>query len=118
MKLSPETNQRFEVFFRQHLGNENFQMPKTNIFLKKGAEIITKLLRVDGITIGRNIFIRPEIANQKTETVFSLNKNLLAHELAHVLQYQKLGFFRFLFDYMQEYFRGLNRKNNGTQEPE
>lgn len=110
MKLSTETHKIFEMFFRQYLKDENFQMPQTEIYLKRGAGIITRIIGVDGITIGRHIFIRPNIAKYRSETSLTLSKNLLAHELAHVLQYQRLGFIRFLVDYLKEYLRGLKRR--------
>lgn len=110
MKLSLETHKKFEEFFREYFEDENFQMPQTEIYLKRGAGIITRLLSVDGITLGRYIFIRPSIAKYKSQHSLTINKNLLAHELAHVLQYQRLGFIRFLVDYLREYWRGIKRK--------
>jgi hypothetical protein len=65
---------------------------------------------VDGITIGRHIFIRSYRINHDAKNNLTISKNLLAHEVTHVLQYQKLGFFLFLFDYLREYLAGLKRK--------
>lgn len=98
------------MFFRHYLENEQFIMPETQIYIKKTAGLITKILRVDGITIGRYIFIRPSLAKYNSQNHLIINQKLLAHELTHVLQYQELGFIGFLTDYLKEYFGGLRRK--------
>lgn len=110
MRLSRRTHKKFETFFRQYFEDDKLKLPDIEIYIKRGAGIITRLLAVEGITIGRHIFIKPSVARHRSKDSFSIGKNLLAHELTHVLQYQKLGFFGFLIDYLKEYFSGLKRK--------
>lgn len=111
MKLSPELHRQLEDFFREYFNDNGLKLPEIEIYTKGGAGIITKILSVHGITIGRHIFIKPEIMkfDKKTKRL-RINKNLLAHEVAHVVQYQQLGFFGFLNKYLKDYFSSLSKK--------
>ncbi len=50
--------------------------------------------------------------------LISLNKNqqkripedLAAHEIMHVIQYQREGFFKFLYIYLRDYWKNLKRR--------
>lgn len=53
-----------------------------------------------GMTIGRFVLLRHDQPRDGTH-------KLLAHELVHVRQYYELGFFRFLYRYVNEYLRAL-----------
>lgn len=110
MKLSPGTHQTFEKFFRRFFDDDDLKLPKSEIHIKTGAKVITGVLGVDGITLGRHIFIRPKLSESITKTSFKVGKNLLAHELTHVVQYHKLGFSGFLIGYVSEYYSALKRK--------
>lgn len=110
MKLSRQTQKKFETFFRQQFEDERLRLPEVEIYIKRGSGIVTKILKVDGITIGRHIFIKPSFAKYNSKNSITISKKLLAHELTHVLQYQKLGFIGFLVDYLKEYLIGLKRK--------
>jgi hypothetical protein len=110
MKLSPATHRKFEVFFRQFFADENLRLPASRIYAKRGAWLLTRLLRVDGITLGRYIFIKPRLAEYISPDALKISRNLLAHELTHVVQYQKFGIFGFLRGYIQEYFCGIQRR--------
>jgi len=54
----------------------------------------------DGVTIGKNVYVRPGFLERPT---------LLAHELVHVRQYAELGLVRFLTTYVREYAQNLVR---------
>jgi hypothetical protein len=41
---------------------------------------------------------------------------LVAHETTHVLQYQAVGFVRFLASYLRDYWRCLRRQKNWNAE--
>lgn len=112
MKLSPRTHQQLETFFRLFFKDESLKLPKVEIYLSGGAKLVTKLIKVDGITIGRRIFINPELANYDKKARLCLSKNLLSHEIAHVFQYQQLGFFGFLYKYIKDYFKILRKKKS------
>ena len=55
-----------------------------------------------GMTIGRFVLLRSDEDR-------SGGRELLAHELVHVRQYEELGVPRFLLHYLRDYFRGLRR---------
>ncbi len=110
MKLSKKTQAELQTFFRHYFKDETLKLPKVEVYARRGSNLLTRLIGVDGITIGRHIFVRSRRTNHDKENNLTISKNLLAHELAHVLQYQKLGFFVFLFDYLREYLAGLKRK--------
>lgn len=64
---------------------------------------------VDGITFGRHIFIRPKYL-QKRQNKLIAPKDLMAHELAHTIQYSRTGAIPFFMSYIGEFFRALRRK--------
>ncbi|HRH45101.1 MAG TPA: DUF4157 domain-containing protein [Pyrinomonadaceae bacterium] len=110
MKLSRETHFQLQVFFRKYFDDNNLQLPAVEIYVNRGAGFITKILSVHGITIGRHIFIKPQIAKYDERKLLTISKNLLAHEVTHVVQYQQLGFFGFLFKYTKDYLLILRGK--------
>lgn len=61
--------------------------------------LVDKLLdlfgKFDGMAIGNTILIRSK----------KLKMELLAHELVHVEQYHRLGFFKFLYNYMKSHYK-------------
>ncbi len=110
MKLSRPTHHQLERFFREYFADESLKLPQIQIYVKRGAGLITKFLRVHGITLGRHIFIKPSMAKYDQKKRLQISKNLLAHEVTHVVQYQQLGFFGFLFKYLKDYFVILRGK--------
>ena len=110
MKLAPRTNELIESFFCQYFGDKDLKLPKIQIYAGSVSKIITELLNIDGITIGRHVLIRPSLIYRDSANQICLSKKLLVHEIAHVLQYQKEGFFGFLFNYFNEYFKGIKRR--------
>jgi hypothetical protein len=61
--------------------------------------------RASGITLGRQVFIRREHFGD--DGVIPLE--LLAHEVAHVVQFLRDGTVPFLWRYLRDYARGLTR---------
>jgi hypothetical protein len=110
MRLSQKTHKQLEAFFRLYFEDENLKLPKVEIYLRRGAKLITKLIRVDGITLGRIVFVNPDLAFYDENQRLCLSKNLLSHELTHVIQYNQLGFFGFLYKYLKDYFVLLREK--------
>lgn len=110
MRLSPKTHQQFETFFRQYFDDENLKLPQVEIYTRQGAKLVTKIVKVDGITIGRHIFIDSKLAKYDEKKRLCISKNLLSHEIAHVIQYQQSGFFGFLYKYIKDYFVILKGK--------
>lgn len=110
MRLSSKTHQQLETFFRLYFEDENLKLPKVEIYLRRGSKLVTRLFRVDGITIGRRVFINPDLAFYDENKRLCLSKNLLSHELTHIIQYDQLGFFGFLYKYIKDYFVILRQK--------
>jgi len=104
MRLSRETNQKLELFFRKYFNDENLKLPKIQVYAGRTAGLITKFLGIHGITLGRHIIIKPSQTEYDKKKRLTISKNLLSHEVAHVVQYQKLGFFGFLYKYLKDYF--------------
>ena len=110
MKLAPKTHHQLETFFRQYFEEENLRLPQVKIYARRGAAIVTKLLKVDGITLGSRVFIDFRLIKCDEQKRLCLSKNLLSHEIAHVVQYQKSGLWGFLFRYLKDYFVILRTK--------
>ena len=53
-----------------------------------------------GMTIWRFVFL-------KSDDVRDGSRKLIAHELVHVRQYAELGYLRFSYRYLRDYFRNL-----------
>lgn len=113
MRLAPETNAQLEQFFREFFCDGSLQLPEVEIYIRNGARIVTALIGVDGITLGRHIFIRPSKVRRTLSGNPKLEPSLLAHEVTHVIQYQKLGFIRFLKGYLNEYIHGIRKSGIG-----
>jgi hypothetical protein len=110
MILAKSSNEKFEEFYRDFFDEQTHTFPKIRIYARGGANLITGVLKINGITIGRRIFIRPQLINNSDDTLLRAPKALIAHELAHVLQYQRLGFFNFFYTYLAGYWLALRKK--------
>jgi hypothetical protein len=110
MRLSAESHRKFEKFFREYFRDESLKLPEIHVYCRRGSWIFTKILMVDGITFGRHIFIKPEHLRTDSEGKLVVSKELLAHELAHTLQYRRHGVFGFLSSYVGSFFGALRRK--------
>lgn len=67
-------------------------------------------MKIQGITIGARIFILPELVSFNSKDKPRLPENLVAHEIAHVLQYKREGFFKFLYKYLRDYRNNLKKE--------
>lgn len=110
MFLAKDSSQKFEEFCREFFQDESFCVPPIKIYARRGAGLITKVLKINGITFGRRILISPKLTTRSDDLRLRAPKALIAHELAHVLQYQKLGFFRFFYTYLNDYWQALKKK--------
>ncbi len=110
MKLASKTHRLLEGFFREFFGDDKLSLPEIEIYAGRGARLFTKILKVHGITFGSVIFIKPDLMRRNDGRRLCIPKELLAHEATHVLQYQKSGFFKFLYTYLRHYFTGLTRQ--------
>jgi len=87
-RLTPEDLDRYGHVPRSLLQQVTL---RETTFLPRGA---------DGVTIGKNVYVRPGFLERPT---------LLAHELVHVRQYAEMGLVRFLATYVREYAQNLLR---------
>lgn len=66
---------------------------------------LAKILRVEGIVLFPFIFFSSNVPSVK----------IINHELIHILQIKREGFFKFYFNYFKEYsqlrMKGLNHQN-------
>lgn len=109
MKLAPDSHLKFEAFFREFLADEQFQMPKVYFYAGKFSRLLTKALKIHGITIGGSVFVTPKFVSIENNLI-KIHVELAAHEIAHVLQYKREGFVRFLCEYLKSYRRNLKKK--------
>jgi hypothetical protein len=73
---------------------------------------LTNLIGVHGITFGRRIFIKPMLLSVNQNNLPKLPEDLVAHEIAHVLQYRREGFIKFFYKYLISFWRNLREKRN------
>lgn len=62
----------------------------------KYSHWLPKLLKVDGVTIGKAIYLKDT----------TIDTTLIKHELIHVEQYEKHGVLGFLIRYFYHYIKG------------
>ncbi len=112
MKLAESSQRNLQIFFREILADENFNLPTINFYAGKFSGIFTSIIHVHGITFGRHIFIQPDLIKRDFENRRTLSGELATHEIVHVLQYRKEGFVKFFYDYLMNYRRNLREKQN------
>ena len=110
MRLAGSSQSRLEEFFREYLDDESFSLPSIDFYFGKFTAFLAKFLKIEGITIGRRIFIKPQNITRNSKAKLKLPELLAAHEIVHVLQYQRLGFFRFFKQYLENYWKNLRSK--------
>lgn len=69
---------------------------------------LTSLLSADAVTLGNRIFLSAA-ALREIEVRSEAGSRILRHELAHVAQFAREGFLRFLLRYLLAYARGRRR---------
>lgn len=109
MKLARDTHRLLEDFFREYFADEKIELPPITLFGRRGAGFLTKLLKIHGITFGSRIFILPDLFFRNEKKLLCLDKELLAHEATHVLQYRRQGFLKFFHTYLKSYWQELRR---------
>lgn len=109
MKLSDSSRQNLEEFFREYLQDENFNLPEIYLYAGKFTRILTKLINVHGLAVGRRIYIAPHFVSLNSKNLKYLPADLAAHEIAHTLQYKREGLIKFLYKYVSEYRKNLQK---------
>ena len=80
----------------------------------KVSNLATRVLRADAFTLGRRVFLSRHSARLLTERGPE-GEALLAHEMAHVEQFRRLGVLPFLIRYVGEYQHGRRRGRDHAQ---
>ena len=116
MKLAETSHQKLEIFFREYLNDKEFRLPIIYFHVGKATKLLTNLINVHGITFGRRIFIAPNLLSINQNKFLKLPEELVAHEIAHALQYQREGFAVFFYKYLSSFWRNLRNKKNWDAE--
>ncbi len=109
MHLDKVSHSRFENFFRDFYGDDELILPEIHIYSRRVSLFVTTVLRVNGITIGRHIFIHPNFTSRDEQNRLCAPKALIAHELTHCVQYARQGFFGFLKTYVGMFWKLLRK---------
>jgi hypothetical protein len=109
MRLAKSSHQKLESFFQEYLGDKSFRLPQPYFYVGKFSRFFTAILGVHGITLGQLIFILPSLIAQNENQKLKLPENLAAHEIAHVLQYQREGILKFIYKYLRSYRNNLKQ---------
>lgn len=111
MRLAGSSQSKLEAFFREYLNDESFSLPSINFYFGRFTAFSAKFLSIEGITIGRRVFIKPQnVTRSSSGAKLKMPELLAAHEITHVLQYQRFGFFRFFRQYLGNYWKNLRSK--------
>ncbi len=110
MRLSDPAYKLFSDFFSDCELCEGAPFPNVQVYARRGSWLVTNLLMVDGITIGRHVFINPKLVSRDRRNLLTISKTLMAHELVHVIQYQRLGFWKFLSVYVRDFWKIFKKK--------
>lgn len=112
MKLGEKSHRKIEDFFREFLGENDFNLPEIFFYGGKFTHHLTRIFGIEGITIGRRIYIFPENFRISKNNKTRLDEELAVHEITHVLQYKREGFVRFLRLYFGFYWKNLRAKKS------
>jgi hypothetical protein len=109
MRLAEDSRAVLESFFRGFMRDEGLRVPPVRVHTGRLARWLTRASRAGAITFGRRVLVAPSSLSRGAGRA-GMSGPLLAHEIAHVLQYGRLGTVRFLFRYLREYLEGLRRE--------
>jgi len=109
MRLAEESHGRLERFFRSYEGDERLRLPVVFVHAGYWSDGLTRILRAGAFTVGRHIFVSRKVVGRNASGQLTMPGWLLAHEAAHVRQFQRAGFLKFLVNYAREYLTLLVR---------
>src|SRR5689334_1500572 len=112
MRLAETSHRKVEEFFREYLADDDFRLPEIYFYGGKLTHFLTRALKIEGITVGRRVYIFPKNFWFSENRKLRLSEELVVHEITHVLQYRREGFFGFLRIYLKSYFSNLRRKKS------
>ena len=109
MRLAEESLVRLEQFFRSYERDETLRLPSLKVHAGLCARSLTRALRVAALTLGRHVFVARGVVWRDARGRQTIKGWLLAHEIAHVRQFQRVGCAPFLYAYAREYLSLLMR---------
>ncbi|HEX8458017.1 MAG TPA: DUF4157 domain-containing protein [Pyrinomonadaceae bacterium] len=109
MRLAEESRVRLEQFFRSYERDETLRLPPVQVHAGVFARSLTGALRVAALTLGRHVFVARGVVWRDGRGRQTMKGWLLAHEAAHVRQFQRVGCMPFLLAYAREYLSLLVR---------
>ncbi len=107
MKVAESSQKLLQEYFCGEGICASPNIPDFKIYSRRGASLITRLLSVNGITLGKRILINSKFVSRGSDQRLVGSRRLITHEFVHVLQYQRDGVFPFLAKYMRDFFRNL-----------
>ena len=103
MRLTPESHKRLQQFFRQHYGDAELVLPLIEWDVSAAARLAVRTSGVTAMTLGTRILFDPKALREDADGRFWIRNRLAAHEATHVLQYQRMGWGRFMWNYLGDY---------------
>ncbi len=109
--LSKTSHSLIEEFFRDYLGDSDFELPTVHFATGYAARFAAAVLRIQGLTIGPLVLIAPALLDRIDERTI-LPRDLVVHEIAHVIQYRQFGLFGFLRRYFGAYLANIRKEGS------
>jgi hypothetical protein len=107
MRLAPRAREELVAFFGDEIAATGLPLEKVRFFAGPFTFVFLKLLRVNGLTLGRRIFV---LADTDRHGRRFISASLAVHELCHVFQYERNGGVRFLTTYLRGYWKCLRKQ--------
>ncbi|CDM66224.1 eCIS core domain-containing protein [Pyrinomonas methylaliphatogenes] len=112
MRLARSSHERIERFLREHLHDPDLALPPLCIHTGPLAKLMTRAMRAGGLTLGRHIFISPQLVRRDVDGRWLVPGWLIAHEAIHVLQFERMGWIKLALSYVSTYGREFIRRRS------
>lgn len=103
MRFTSESHKRLQQFFRQHRGEADLILPVIEWDVSAAARLVVRTSGVTAMTLGTRVLFEPKALREDADGRFWIRSRLAAHEATHVLQYQRMGWGGFLWNYLGDY---------------
>ncbi|MFV0388313.1 MAG: hypothetical protein ACK5NT_06135 [Pyrinomonadaceae bacterium] len=110
MKLAAASQALIERFLKENQIETDVPLKDVKIYARGGATVLTRILMVEGITLGNCVYLNPRFVTRKNDDLLRVSKTLIFHEFVHVWQYRKFGFFGFIKIYVRDFLRRFRAK--------
>jgi hypothetical protein len=103
MRLTSNSHQSLQNFFRLHFGQRDLVLPLIEWDVSVKARLVVRSSGVTAMTLGTRVLLEPKALHIDSDGRYRILSRLAAHEATHVLQYQRMGWGRFLWRYLSDY---------------